>query len=622
MKNIFKTLVLCLLFINSLYANEVIDATAEEIVFLKHSQVYFDKKNKETIDTLMGQPNLFTPYNKEYMNIWLHYQNPIWIKVTFFNPTSKTLHRTLGFDEYFLENIELYITKNDVVLEKKRAGYLHRQKFNGIIQSHFQLEIPSHTKMTYYIKVFTPSYPTSFKCTLFSDEKFIYDDIKYHVVLALFICILVTVCLYNFILFFLTKDGIYFYYALYILGILAAKRVHFLITLYLFPMENLDIVEKEISLIIYGTNFTALTMILFTQHFLKTKAYPKIHKSLNFFIGLILIHSIVTSSTFLTYSDIAFFYLFIIVYLFYIGFYALYKKNKNALYFVFGWGLSVLAWINTILNSMNIWNSRYEFYYITETLIVIEVFIFSYVIAKYIKELNNDKEQLAQSLIEQKENEKLKLKKRVEEKTKDLNKELKTNQFLLQELNHRVKNNMQFITSLYSLKLSNSNESNIQERLEDVQRKVHAMSQLHELLYSQVNLRCIDATKYFKTIVQTIKNSFQSDKVSFIFNINSCLEIEEAIYCGLIVNELVTNAVKYAFEKEEGEVIITLSENEQYKYLRVKDNGVGMKPNSPSNGFGQTLIEILAVEQLGGEVKVTNKHGTEIQISFKKQSDV
>lgn len=619
MKTVLKIAIIVLSYFSCLNAQIVINQNNKEIVLLNKSKIYFDESNKENIDTLMQKPELFQSYHKEFINYGMNNnQHPVWVKFTLYNSTSKTISRTLSLDEYYLENIELYTIKNNKVVEKRVEGSLHLKEFNGIIRSHFQLELSPYTKKTYYLKVFTPGFPLSFKATLSTYEQFIHEDIKYHVIWALFICILVMVFIYNLILFFLTKDSIYFYYALYVLGILAVKRVHYLLLLYIFPMHDPAVVAKEVSLIVYGTNFTALSMILFTQHFLQTKSYPKLHKFLNFLIGLVLVHSIVTSPTFLPYTVMGPFYLFITIFLYLVGFYALYKKNENAKYFVFGWGLSVFAWFSAILNGLNIWNNRYEFYYMTETFIVLEVFLFSYAIAKYIKKINLDKEQLSQKLVKQKENENIRLEKEVKEKTAYLSSELETNSFLLQELNHRVKNNMQFITSLYTLKLENSDSSNIHEKLQDVERKVQAMSQVHQMLYTQKNLKNIGADDYFEKIIQNIKASFDLEHVSFIYDIKTTLELEEAIYCGLIVNELVTNALKYAFAQNKGKIVISLREDEKLKYLKVQDNGIGMTQDDTS-GFGQTLIETLAIEQLDGKIYTDTTNGTKIEISFPKK---
>jgi two-component sensor histidine kinase len=616
MQKIFKSIFLTLFLMNCLYGDITIDESVQEVVLLNKSKIYLDTSDKENINSLISKPELFIPHDKEYINYGINKntKHPLWIKFILLNTTSQTIHRTLSFDEYFLEHIELYIVKNKKVLEKRVTGSSHRKEFSGIIRAHFQLEILPNTSKTYYVKVFTPGHPLAFKAMLTTYETFIYEDIKYHVIWALFICILVSVLIYNLILFFLTKDSIYFYYALYILGILAVKRVHYLLLLYIFPMHDPNVVEKELSLIVYGTNFTALTMILFTQHFLQTKAYPRLHKFLNFLIGVIFVHSIVTTADFLNYHDIALFYLFITIFLYFVGFYALYKKNKNASYFIFGWGLSVFAWFSALLNGMNIWNNRYDFYYMTETFIVLEVFLFSYAIAKYIRKLTHDKEKLSKKLIEQKEDENIRLEKVVNEKTEHLDTELKKSTFLLQELNHRVKNNMQFITSLYALKLGDNVD--IQEKLQDVERKVQAMSQVHQMLYTQKNLDHIEADNYFETIIQNIQAGFNQENIKFIYNIQISLNLEEAIYCGLIVNELVTNAVKYAFPDNKGKITIVFTEDEDFKYLKVHDNGVGIQKNDTS-GFGQILIETLAVEQLGGEVYTDTTNGTQVEIKFK-----
>ncbi len=618
MKTVLKIAIIVLSYFSCLNAQIVINQNNKEIVLLNKSEVYLDKTNKESINTIIQKPELFHSYNKEFINYGIKNKNPLWVKFSLYNNTSKTLQRTLSIDDLRIELIEFYTINNNKVLSVQKGGSLHRKEFNNILRHNFNIELPANTKRTYYLKVYTPNFALAFKALIVTYEEFLNRDIQQHLILAIFTGILIAVFIYNLFLYFLTKDSIYFYYALYILGILSSGKGHYLLWLHIFPMHDPVAIEKEVSLIVYYTNFMALTMVLFTQHFLQTKIYPKLHKFLNFLIGVIIVHSIVTSPTFLTYQDVAFFYLLLLIFFFFVGFYALYKKNKNAPYFIFGWGLSILAWLSELLHGLAIWSIKYDFYNITETLIVLEVFLFSYAIAKYIKELSDDKEQLSQKLVDQKENENIRLENEVKEKTAYLSSELEKNSFLLQELNHRVKNNMQFITSLYTLKLENSDSSNIHEKLQDVERKVQAMSQVHQMLYTQKNLKHIGADDYFEKIIQNIKASFDLEHVSFIYDIKTTLELEEAIYCGLIVNELVTNALKYAFAQNKGEIVISLREDETLKYLKVQDNGIGMTQGDTS-GFGQTLIETLAIEQLDGEIYTDTTNGTKIEISFPKK---
>lgn len=615
MKIILRFFIILFVFTSFLSAQIILNNEVKEIVLLNKSKIYFDKTNKKSINTLIKKPELFEAYHKEYINNGLKNKYPVWVKFTLYNSTSKTMHRTLSIDKLKLEHIELYGVKDNKVVYKKKEGSLHRKEFKGILMPNFKIEIPSNEKRDFYLKVFTSNYALSFKAILTTQEDFIYKDIKHHLILMIFVALLIIVFIYNLILVVLTRDSIYFYYALFVLGILAPIEVHYPLWLHIFPMDDPTFIAKEISLKVYYTNFTSLTMLLFTQKFLQTKQYPKLHMFLNFSIAIIIVHSFLTSSTFLTYQDVVPFYLFLLICSFFIGFYALYKRNKNALYFIFGWGLSVLAWVAALLHGFNIWSIKYDFYYISQTLFTIEVFLFSYAISQHIRRLNKEKEDLSQKLIEQKDNENIKLEKTVKEKTYNLNEELKTNKFLLQELNHRVKNNMQFITSLYALKLGNNID--IQEKVQDIERKVQAMSQVHQLLYTQKNPNYIKADNYFETIIKNIQESFYKEDIKFIYNIQITLYHEEAIYCGLIVNELVTNAIKYAFPKNKGEIIITLKEDEKYKYLKVEDNGKGIEKNK-IGGFGHMLIETLVTQELNGKVDINAINGTEVEISFPK----
>ncbi len=615
MKIILKIFIILFLFTSFATAQIILDNEVKQIVLLNKSEIYFDKTNKKSIYFLIQKPELFESYHKEYINNGLKNKHPVWIKFTLYNDSSQTIHRTLSIDELKLEHIELYVVKNNKVLYMKKAGALNKEEFKGILMPNFQIKVLPNEKRDFYLKVLTSNFALSFKALLTSKEDFLYKDIKHHLVLTVFVTLFLSVFIYNLILFFLTRDSIYFYYALFVLGMLAPIKSHYILWLHIFPMYDPSFMLKEISLKVYYTNFTSLTMILFAQKFLQTNQYPKVHMFLNFSIVMIIIHTFLTSPTFLSYQDVVPFYFFLLLSSFFIGFYALYKRNKNALYFIFGWGLSVLAWIAALLHGFNIWSIKYDFYYISQTLLTLEVFLFSYAISQYIRRLNNEKEELSQKLIEQKENENIKLEKTVKEKTKNLKKELKTNKFLLQELNHRVKNNMQFITSLYALKLSDNEEA--QEKIQDIERKVQAMSQVHQMLYTQKNSNYIKADSYFESIIKNIQESFYIEDIKFIYNIQITLNLEEAIYCGLIVNELVTNAIKYAFEKNKGEITIILKEDQRYKYLKVEDNGRGIEKND-SNGFGQMLIETLATQQLNGKIDIDTTSGTKVMVSFPK----
>jgi two-component sensor histidine kinase len=177
---------------------------------------------------------------------------------------------------------------------------------------------------------------------------------------------------------------------------------------------------------------------------------------------------------------------------------------------------------------------------------------------------------------------------------------------------------MQFITSLYALKLNDNNDEFIQEKLYDVERKIHAMSIVHQMLYNQKDIVNIDAKEYFEKVLQNIKESFELENITFELDINTFLDIEEAIYCGLIVNELVTNAIKHAFDSSGGIIKISLNSVNNGTLLEVSDNGVGKSANTKAN-FGEMMVESLATEQLEGKLQVVVDHGTHISLWFKNK---
>jgi len=351
---------------------------------------------------------------------------------------------------------------------------------------------------------------------------------------------------------------------------------------------------------------------LFIQSFLNTKQYKRIDKILLFYIislSLLIVINFLDGFGLLSFS-IHYCYT-LVLFLFFIICYSVYQKNRQAYFIILGWLMMLISMVFVFFSTEGIYNFLSYYPYTMETGVFLEAILFSFALADRIKTLQK-------KLSLQQQSERQRLKSEVEAKTKDLNLALDEKEILLRELLHRIKNNMQFIISLYALKLENANESNIEEKLQDVERKVLAMSEVHQLLYNQENIHDIEATQYFKKVVQMIQYSFASEDIDFIFEIHTKLEMEEAIYCGLIVNELVTNSVKYAFENTKGIITISLNADEKYKYLVIQDNGNGLKDKN-NKGFGMVMIETLSTNQLNGKVKTFNANGLKTEVIFPKK---
>jgi len=199
---------------------------------------------------------------------------------------------------------------------------------------------------------------------------------------------------------------------------------------------------------------------------------------------------------------------------------------------------------------------------------------------------------------------------------------LREKEALLREIHHRVKNNMQIISSLLKLQASHVENSDLREMYRDSQNRIKAMSMVHEQLYNSGNITTISALNFLENIVFNLVRSYSTSERRIAVHIDAgkiFLSMDEAVPCGLIVNELVSNALKYAFANENGEIntSLTIPDNE-HLLLRVYDNGCGLPPDMnirEPKTLGLQLVNTLA-DQLGGELTINCEHGTDARILF------
>ncbi len=223
------------------------------------------------------------------------------------------------------------------------------------------------------------------------------------------------------------------------------------------------------------------------------------------------------------------------------------------------------------------------------------------------------------------------LEKRVRERTADLvatnealEKAIAEKEVLLREIQHRVKNNLQVIQSMLSLQSRHARDSHTQTALEDSKSRIQAMTIVYEQLYEAEDLSRIDFNEYMAKLTKALYLFHHGDRRAVVLNtdIDHCqLDIGSAIPSGLIVSELVLNALKHAFpEDAQGkiDVVFRAGKNRECT-LTVKDNGVGLPEDlhlATADTLGLQLVRAL-VEQLEGDIDVMRKDGTEFIITFK-----
>ncbi|MDZ4148682.1 MAG: histidine kinase dimerization/phosphoacceptor domain -containing protein [Flavobacteriaceae bacterium] len=211
---------------------------------------------------------------------------------------------------------------------------------------------------------------------------------------------------------------------------------------------------------------------------------------------------------------------------------------------------------------------------------------------------------------------------RIKKKTNAmLQKQNAEKEFLLKEIHHRVKNNLEIVSGLLALQSAQLSDANAILAMREGQNRVQAMSMIHQRLYQGKNLAAIEMKEYFLDLSQHVLDSFGTEKrVTIECAMNKLeLDIDTAVPLGLIVNELLTNAMKHAFpENRIGNIKIDLQQaDESTLQLYVSDDGIGAKNKSCHNvGFGTQLIKLL-VQQLNGRMKSDFNRGTHIYFEFK-----
>jgi len=199
---------------------------------------------------------------------------------------------------------------------------------------------------------------------------------------------------------------------------------------------------------------------------------------------------------------------------------------------------------------------------------------------------------------------------------------------LLKEIHHRVKNNLQTISSLLNLQSKKITDESVLDSINEGKNRVEAMSLIHQNLYQTDNLTTIGMQKYFVKLLSHLSHSFREEEKEISYSIDAediYLDVDTAIPIGLIANELISNAYKHAFsERTKGHIDIALLDkgDDQYRFS-ISDNGKGIEEDININkikSLGLKLVRSLGVKQLKGKFKIENDNGTRMILLFTHQN--
>ena len=554
----------------------------------------------------------------------------VWIYIKVKNSTTIPSANVIEFAYPQHDNLNVYKYHKGAMEEHYVTGDLHPFDTREV-QSHvfvvpytlqgndmkeFLFKIKSNSSLNVGITFYTAK---AYDTHAFNDKLF----------LAVYYSVVFLVIFYNFILYFIVKEKVYLHYATFHLFYFF---LHFTMNglsfQYLYPdYPWLNLYAVPIFFIL--ANYLS---IRFTITYLSLEYYEKrishyLFLLMRLFLGLLVL------SFFLPYALVAqamtALAMLSVITLFGVGIYIWYKyKTISSTFFLLGWGILLVgASINVLQNlgfiPMNtLTNYSAQIGALAELIILSLSLAYNYnILLKKSEQSNYALEELTKTL----EKQVLQRTTLLKETNQTLQQEVTNKNVLFKELYHRVKNNLQIISSLLSLQSMEVKDTHAKNILNEMTNRIKSISFIHEKLYQSNDLTHVEMQNYVESLGSELENSLQTKDISFIISCkNISLDLETSVPIGIIINELVTNAIKYAFDSHTtgNTIVIKFSTIDRHTYtLHISDNGKGTDIASMQEGFGFQIVQSIVNHQLLGQIESHNKNGLTHTITFKPKDN-
>ncbi|MCD8544395.1 MAG: hypothetical protein LRY52_05915 [Sulfurospirillum cavolei] len=585
-----RKLLLWCLWVLSLSAASIDIGQSDNVSLLEHAEIYLEKgANFEVSD--MPPKELFQPYMSSFISQGYLADEAVWVRFKLKNESGVTAKRFLHVNNSMLDSVVLYDSNGDVF----KSGIMYRTVFSDIFDYYFLVELKPLEERTFYLKVLSNSCATYFHVHSESEAVLWQKSLKRELILTLLFSVMGTLIVYNTFIFLFTKERVYLTYVFYLCVVvynnLTYTGMSFLVMEpFLSHQEMLAWARIDAYLGPLFTIAVSVAIIVFIQDFMRIKRYPKLYRSFQWLLlgsaGFSLLYLVINEGMF---EWIMYYMCFILLYILAIAVYLVYKKEENSVYFLVSWGVNITGTFLFLLYNMGVYiphNGEYWYFY--ELSMVFEGLVFSIVLSKRLN------------------------------RTKALASALDTERILIRELHHRVKNNLQFIVSLYRLKLRPSLDAIGKAKLVEAESNVRSIGKIHEILHAHQNISELAASVYINDLIKEIKRGYPQSNITVVIEADEVvLSIDHAIYCGLIINELVTNALKYAFDAHEGEIILQLTYAQKTYCLEIYDNGKGFEWDDERDSFGLSLVKRLIHDELKGTLHYEQTHGSHYTIRWR-----
>lgn len=512
-----------------------------------------------------------------------------WVRFDLRNTSASPVAAVLRLHNPTLDRVTLYAERNGSYVPVAKSGIMTLRPYDdGIIEPHFAIDLPPRALRRYLLQVHTESSALRFAPRLASPSAFSRGAIRAQMFRSLFFGAMGALILYNFFIFLFTRERAYLYYTLYHL---------FAVVNYLSYTSTInDLIPPSLwkldaYLAVFYQNAGMLFLLLFARSFLDAGRHPKldrIFRTLLAATGLLALWGLVHPSSFPIRLSM-FLALLSIGWVFATAWYLAYLRETNGKILALSWSFATLGLVSLAFYDAGLPSLLNRFPNLYEWAVFAEAILFSIALSRRI------------SL------------------TRRLAAALEHNAFLLSELNHRTKNNMQFLSSLYRMKLSDFDDPRLSERLREAEDAVWAIRSVHEMLYKKRPASPVDLDAYVVRLAERLKEGMNRPDVHFRIDVEAACAPEEAVRIGTLLNELITNAFKHAFASTDRRNVIeiTLKASGEERRLLFRDNGEGC---GEERGFGLLLVASIVEKELGGSFEKVRGEGCGYLIRWRRKT--
>jgi len=568
-----------------------------------HMDILEDQAKQWTIRDMVAEPVAarFMPSRGESPGFGFT-SSAYWVRFTIVNPWDLDIQWCLEVAYPPMDSIVLYMPTQADQFQIKRGGdhlpfHARDVDYKDFI---FLLHTPPKSQQTYYIR-FENAGSMNLPLTILSLVALAEKINREQIVLGIYHGAILVMLIYNFFIFISIRDLSYLYYVLFNCGwVLAMLSLNGLAFQYLWPRA----VWWTNNSLLFFFCFSFMWGVQFSRSFLETAHHTPVFDVM--LRALLVLAVLGMACALLTsyYTSVRLTNIIgmtsVIVWI--NGFLCLRRGVRAARYYVMAWSALILG--ITILSMKNLGILPYNVFTIWAPQLgsATEITLLSLGLADRIRTLRQEKERAEKTLMDT---------------------QLTMQDALLKEVHHRVKNNLQVIASLLNLQSRQVRDAQTVEMFKESQNRVQSMALIHEQLYRSHDAARLDFESYLGTLMAYLLASYSTNNTAIALKLKVdpiTFGVDTAIPCGLIVHELVSNALKHAFPgTNPGEIHLDLHAGDDGRYtLRVRDNGVGFPEEADFRHvetLGLRLVTMLT-QQLDGVIELQRSGGTTFTITF------